>query len=113
MIISLYKAKSKSQFHIVMDKDIVFIPGSVAILKNAPHGDNAKKLVDALLKIETEKQLVQTMIGVIPTRPHIKVTQPELKALAQQLKNAPDDTEKWPAAWDEIREPLAEILLGQ
>ncbi len=89
----------------------VFIPGSVAILKNAPHTENAQKLVDALLHIETEKQLVNTMIGVIPTRPQIKITQPELKILAARMKNAPDDTAKWAGAWDEIREPLAEILL--
>jgi iron(III) transport system substrate-binding protein len=106
------KSKAKSFYKMVFNSPItVFIPGSVAILKNAPHDDNAKKLVDALLQVETEKKLVETMIGVIPTRPQIKVTQPELKPLAAQLKNVPNDTVKWPAAWDEIREPLSEILL--
>lgn len=107
------KSKATALFMVALnDPDTVFIPGSVAILKNAPHSENAKKLVDALLKVETEKRLVETMTGVIPTRPQIQVPQPELKALAKEMKNAPADTEKWPTAWGAIREPLAQILLG-
>ena len=106
------RSKARSGYFMLPNsKDLVFIPGSVAILKNAPHQANAQKLVDVLLKVETERQLVQTMIGVMPLRPGIKVKQPELQALMKQLKAAPNDTAKWPAAWDEIREPLAEILL--
>lgn len=106
------KSKAKGFYTIVTnDSETIFVPGSVAILKSAPHSDNAKKLVDALLKVETEKQLVETMIGVIPTRSQITAKQPELKALAEQLKKSPEDTAQWPAAWDEIRDPLAEILL--
>lgn len=106
------RSKSRRTYLMLFDtKTLVFIPGSLAILKNAPHQVNAQKLVDALLKIEIEKQLVQTMIGVMPLRPGIELKQPELKKLMKQLKSAPDDTAKWPQAWDEIREPLAEILL--
>jgi iron(III) transport system substrate-binding protein len=105
------RSKARSTFLMASGRAVpVFIPGSVAILKNARHDDNAKKLVDALLQVDTEKQLVQTMIGVMPLRPQIEVN-PELKELMKQLKTSPNDTEKWPQAWDEIREPLAEILL--
>jgi len=45
--------------------------------ENASHEDNARKLVDALLKVETEEELVATMIGRIPTRPQIKITEPD------------------------------------
>ena len=66
------RSKAHNTFLMSLTRPIaVFIPGAVAILKNAPHGDNAKKLVDALLKVETEKKLVETMIGVIPTRARI------------------------------------------
>jgi iron(III) transport system substrate-binding protein len=107
------KPKSTAQYMIALnDPDVVFIPGSVAILKGAPHEANAKKLVDALLKVETEKRLAETMLGVIPTRSGIEVKQTELETLAKQLKKAPNDTEKWAAAWDEIRQPIAEILLA-
>lgn len=105
------KPKAKGYFSMRATEDTVFIPGSVAILQKAPHEANAQKLVDALLKVETEKQLVSTMTGVLPTRPQIEITQPELKALAPNLKKAPADTAQWPAAWDKIREPLAELLL--
>ena len=105
------KAPEKIFMVVALDNNTVFIPGSVAILKNAPHQANAKKLVDALLQRETEKQLVQAMTGVMPLRPGIEVKQAEMQGMMKQLAKAPNDTEKWPAAWDEIREPLAEILL--
>jgi iron(III) transport system substrate-binding protein len=76
----------------------VLIPGSVAILKGAPHSENAKKLVDAILDPQTETQLKQAMPGV--------------ETLHNSSQQAPDDTAKWAAAWDEIREPLAQILLS-
>jgi iron(III) transport system substrate-binding protein len=76
----------------------VLVPGSVAILKGAPHNANAQKLVDAILDPQTETRLKQAMLGVEP--------------LHNSKQQAPDDTAKWAAAWDEIREPLAQILLS-
>ena len=73
------------------------IPGSVAVLKDAPHLENAQKLVDALVSSEVEKKLIQKMKGVSSLR---------------NMKNPPpDDTQKWADAWLSIREPLFEILL--
>jgi iron(III) transport system substrate-binding protein len=76
----------------------VLIPGSVAILKGAPHSANARKLVDAILDAQTETQLVNAMRGVEPLH-HSKL-------------DMPDDTARWVSAWGEIREPLARILLS-
>ena len=73
------------------------IPGSVAILKSAPHSDNAQKLVDALVSKEFEDLLIQKMKGVSSLR---------------NMKNPPpNDTQKWADAWLSIRDPLFEILL--
>jgi iron(III) transport system substrate-binding protein len=76
----------------------IIIPGSVAILKGAPHPANAQKLVDALVTAEFEKKFIAKMKGVESLR---------------EMKNPPPaDTEKWADAWLSIRDPLAEILLA-
>jgi iron(III) transport system substrate-binding protein len=75
----------------------VLIPGSVAMLKGAPHDANARKLVDAILDPQTELQLAKTMRGVLP--------------LHKTKLKMPADAAQWARAWDEIREPLAQILL--
>jgi iron(III) transport system substrate-binding protein len=75
----------------------VLIPGSVAILKGAPHPANAQKLVDALVTAEFEKKFIAKMKGVESLR---------------DMKNPPPaDTQNWADAWLQIRDPLAEILL--
>jgi iron(III) transport system substrate-binding protein len=79
--------------------DKVLVPGSVAMLKGAPHAEAAKKLVDAIIDKQTEQQLVQTMKGVYPLRD-------------PKLPQTPNDAAQWPAAWDKLRDPLAKILLS-
>lgn len=76
-----------------------YVPGSVTILKGAPNAENARKLIDAILEPETEQMLVKLMKGVKP--------------LHGAKVDVPNDKDKWPAAWDEIREPLAQILLAE
>jgi iron(III) transport system substrate-binding protein len=103
----------KPRLHTPKSINAVLVPGSVALLKNAPHRAAAQKLMDALLSSQMERQLVQTMQGVFPLR---NMGQPQWKfgkdtAVIIDRYAVPDDTAKWPAAWDEIREPLAEILL--
>lgn len=98
--------------------DAVVVPGSVAMLKGAPHAQAARRLVDALLKVETETQLAFAMRGVTPLRgefPTMRTAKPTLKVnpATDPRIRAPDDTARWPAAWDKVREPLAEILLGE
>jgi iron(III) transport system substrate-binding protein len=44
------------------------IPNTVALLKNAKHTQNAKKLIDFLLRPETEKWLAENGAKQIPTR---------------------------------------------
>ncbi len=89
------------------------IPGSVAILKTAPHLENAQKLVDAIVSLEIEELLVKQMPGVLPTRRFPLDGEQKYDA---EFLFVPDsenltDTAKWADAWLSIREPLAEILL--
>jgi ABC-type Fe3+ transport system substrate-binding protein len=92
----------------------VFIPGSVAVLKNAPHRSDAQKLVNALLSPDAENSLVRQMPGVVATRQFRagrdwRDYQTQLFPHSAQV---PNDTDKWAESWDEIREPLAQILLS-
>lgn len=94
----------------------VLTPGSVAILNRAPHFSNARKLVDALLRPETENQLAKIMAGVQPIRGPVLPMPGNQNivpwpGLPGNRAGIPDDTAQWSAAWDSIREPLAEILL--
>lgn len=79
------------------DSEKVYVPGSVAMLKGAPHPEAARKLIDALIEARTELELAKRMQGVQPLR--------------NTFTSWPDESEHWPAAWDKLREPLAEILL--
>ena len=95
--------------------NIILIPGSVAMLKGSPHPEAAKRLIDALLSIETEKLLVKTMPGVLPLRgplPSDGKTAPITTSISDPRFGAPDDTASWVDAWNSVREPLAEILLN-
>jgi iron(III) transport system substrate-binding protein len=89
--------------------DNVLVPGSVAILKGAPNLKAAKQLVDALLELNTEDELARIMAGVQSTRR----TQQSNTAFTFRLEAAPSDTQQWPTSWDKVREPLANILLGE
>jgi len=99
--------------------DTFVVPGSVAILKSAPRLANAKKLVDALVSKQTEDLFIKTMPGVSSTRPIVIENEdyPSGTTLDTRevhngfLKAIPNDSALWPAGWDKVREPLAQILL--
>ncbi|HEX8550291.1 MAG TPA: extracellular solute-binding protein [Abditibacteriaceae bacterium] len=79
------------------------VPGAVAILKGAPHNQNAQKLVDALLAAPTQTLFAKTMPGVWTTAPG---------ASAAWKNAAPADTARWAESWQKVREPLAQIVLA-
>lgn len=83
------------------------VPGSVSILKDAPHQEEAKILADALISLETENLLTQTMPGVYSTRQGKDVAKPLPKDTGSKM----GDASGWVTAWQEMRDPLAEILL--
>ncbi len=106
------KRDKKPIFLVKTLADNVLVPGSAAMINGAPHPENARKLLDALVSAQNEAALVKAMPGVFSIR-HLNE-----KANWQSggedfsfLKGTPpDDTAKWPAAWDKIRGPLAQIL---
>ena len=91
--------------------DLVFIPMTAAILKNAPHLQNAQKLMDALSSPEIEAQIVKAMPGVLPLRADWNDVPTAIAPFKNELEKPRDDTTKWSDSWQKMREPLADILL--
>ncbi len=57
------------------DKDgigTLLIPNTVALIKNGPHPENAKKLIDFLLSPEVEQFLAESRSAQIPVRDSVK-----------------------------------------
>lgn len=106
-----YLAERNNGALVASTSEMMVIPGSVAILKNARHPEAARRLVDALLKQETETAFCATMPGVFPTR-----TAPHVPASVEfpnfDPRQAPEDTARWAGSWNAVRDPLADILLG-
>lgn len=90
----------------------VEVPGSIALLKNAPNARAAKKLIDALLAAETEKQLASHMKGIALVHPAASFQHAiEGETFIYAPEGTPDDTAQWPRGWDAVREPLAAMLM--
>jgi iron(III) transport system substrate-binding protein len=87
----------------------LFIPNTLAIIKNGPNPEAAKKLVDYLLSAEVEARLAAGPSGQIPLNPAInaqtKIKKPsEVKAMAVDWQKAAD---RWSGAAQFIRDEFA------
>lgn len=81
-----------------LEINAVQVPECAALLRGAPHLEDAKKVLDALLAERTERALAAVMPGVASSR----------GSASQSV--VPDDTSRWAASWDALRDPLNEIL---
>jgi iron(III) transport system substrate-binding protein len=94
-----------------MVSETVFVPMPVLLIADAPHADAGKRLIDALASRDTEEQLIRLMPGVLPVRLELPAQSRELRPYVEALKSAPEDTSKWAKLWEDVRDPLAEVLL--
>ncbi len=106
------KREKKAIFLARPVKDNVLVPGAASLVAGAPHPENARRLIEALVSRDGEAALVAQMPGVFSLR---GVNQkPNWRSGGEDfsfLASAPaDDYAKWPASWKRIREPLAQIL---
>ena len=106
------KKRGKRIFAMPIRMDNVLVPGAVALVKGAPHPENARRLFDAIVSKEGETDLVQGMPGVFSLRGLDDKN--NWKSGGEDfsfLNNAPvDDYAKWPQSWAKIREPLAQMF---
>jgi iron(III) transport system substrate-binding protein len=87
----------------------LFIPNTIAVIKGCPHPEAAKRLVDYVLRAETEEKLAAGPSAQIPLHPKAK---PQTRiATPQTVKAMPVDFEaaakNWETAAKFIREQFA------
>lgn len=79
----------------------IVIPNSVAMIKDCPHPEAAKKLIDYILSPEVERKLAYADSAQIPVRPavehpdYIKVPGKDFKAMVVDFERAAEEYEKW------------------
>ena len=96
------KLKGRPIEMIPFDKEgagTLLIPNTVAILKGAPHPEEARKLVDALLQPEIEKQLAETDSRQWPVRTDIPVPEDlgsidEIRTLTLNYRSISDSVDR-------------------
>lgn len=76
----------------------LFIPNTLAIIKGAPHPEQAKRLVDFLLSPSVEEQLAQGVSAQIPLNPNV-TTVPKVKT-PKSVKAMQADFPAAARAWD-------------
>ncbi len=90
----------------------ILMPGAVALIKGAPHPENARKLFDAIASKEGEAALMAGMPGVFSLRALDK--NENWKSQGEDfsfLKSAThDDYTQWTASWGKIRDPLEQMF---
>lgn len=90
--------------------EAVLIPGSVAMLRGAPHPAAARKLLDLLLSPTCEALLVQSMPGVLPLRPAPVPSRVQKLCGSLLPIRSQNNVNQWPAMWDKVQEPLFNLL---
>ncbi|RYG54128.1 hypothetical protein EON80_32045, partial [bacterium] len=105
------KRENKSIYLVKTTQDNVLVPGSASLVAGAPHRENARKLLDALLSAQSEQELIHQMPGMFSVR-HVREAN-NWKSGGEDfsyLKDTPtEDTAKWLPVWQALRKPLADM----
>jgi iron(III) transport system substrate-binding protein len=81
----------------------LFIPNTVALIRDSPNPEGARRLVDFLLSPEVEGRLAQTASHQIPLNPQVSARLPQEIKRPEQVKPMQVDFEKAADAWDEAQ----------
>jgi iron(III) transport system substrate-binding protein len=83
-------------------RGVLFIPNTVAMIKNCPHPEAARKLIDYLLSADVEKALALSESRQVPLNPQVKFELPKYLQTPQTVTALPVDfaqaAEKWQAS---------------
>lgn len=88
----------------------LFIPNTVAMIKNCPNPEAAKTLIDYLLSAEVEKKLAEGEGRQIPLNPAVEATLPAVMQPARTARPLPVDFSKAADSWDESQRFLKELF---
>jgi iron(III) transport system substrate-binding protein len=81
----------------------LYIPNTLALVKGCPNPEGAKKLIDYLLRPETESRLAEGGGFQIPLNPNVKAKLPPALLTPSQVKPMAVDFEKAADLWDETQ----------
>src|SRR5262249_59950797 len=81
----------------------LYIPNTVALIKGGPNPDGGKKLIDYLLRTETEARLAEGGGFQIPLNPNVNAKLPPALLTPSQVKPMAVDFEKATDLWDETQ----------
>jgi iron(III) transport system substrate-binding protein len=85
----------------------LFIPNTLAIIKDCPNPSGARKLVDYLLSPDVERQLAEGPSGQIPLNPKVKFELRKPLQTPKTVKAMEVDWDKAADAWEESQAFLA------
>lgn len=88
----------------------LFIPNTVALIKNGPNPEGARKLIDYLLSPEVEAKLAQGMSRQIPLNPQVKAELPAAMQTARTARALPVDFPEATDAWENSQKFLKEVF---
>lgn len=106
------KSQKKTVYLVKTTQNNVIVPGCASMIEGAPHPENARKLLDALLSAQTEGRLVKAMPGVFSVRrPNDTANWQSGGEDFSYLKNeARPDFTKWRTSWEALRKPLSDLF---
>jgi iron(III) transport system substrate-binding protein len=89
---------------------VLYIPNTVAVVKGAPNPAGARKMLDYLLRPETEAKLATAGGFQIPLNPQVRASLPPALLTPSQVKAMAVDFEKAADLWDESQTFLREVF---
>jgi iron(III) transport system substrate-binding protein len=88
----------------------LFIPNTLAVVKDGPNPDGARKLVDYLLRCETEKRLAEGGGFQIPLNPVVEAKLPAGLLTPKDVKPLVVDFDRAADRWEESQRFVAELF---
>ncbi|MFC1587790.1 extracellular solute-binding protein [Planctomycetota bacterium] len=97
-------------YHNQDDEGTLLIPNTLVMIKNCPHPENAKKLIDYLLRPETELTLSLSPSAQIPLHPGVEIKAPVMDVAKYKLFEA--DFDKAASSMERVGELYKEIFFN-
>ncbi len=82
---------------------VLYIPNTLAVLKGAPNPDGAKRMIDYLLRAETETKLAEGGGFQIPLNPKVAAKLPQSMLVPGRAKPMAVDFERAADLWDDAQ----------
>jgi iron(III) transport system substrate-binding protein len=90
----------------------LYLPNTLAMVKGCPNPAGAKKLVEFLLRPETEQRLAEGGGYQIPLNPEVKATLPESILLPAQAGPMPVSFDAAADLWEQTQSVLRKLFAG-